>query len=73
MKGFDHVIVPERGFRLVKGSLDGLTVYTFGTGVAKHMFCPMCGVEAFYRPRSNPDGWSVNLRCIYKGTLPPDR
>jgi hypothetical protein len=21
-------------------------------------------VKAFYRPRSNPDGWSVNARCL---------
>ena len=24
----------------------------------------MCGVKGFYRPRSNPDGWSVNVRCL---------
>jgi hypothetical protein len=32
--------------------------------VAKHLFCSECGVKAFYRPRSNPDGWSVNARCL---------
>ena len=21
-------------------------------------------MKAFYRPRSNPDGWSVNARCL---------
>jgi hypothetical protein len=21
-------------------------------------------VKSFYRPRSNPDGWSVNARCL---------
>ena len=27
------------------------------------------GVKSFYVPRSNPDGWSVNLRCLDPGTL----
>jgi len=43
---------------------DSLTEYVFNTGVAKHLFCRVCGVKAFYRPRSNPDGWSVNARCM---------
>ena len=41
-----------------------LAEYTFNTRVAKHLFCSECGVKAFYRPRSNPDGWSVNARCL---------
>jgi hypothetical protein len=63
MTGFVHVIVPEQRFRLLKGSGD-LTAYTFNTGVARHLFCARCGVKSFYRPRSNPDGWSVNARCL---------
>lgn len=61
--GFVHVIVPESRFRLVAGA-DALTEYRFNTGVAKHLFCAECGVKSFYRPRSNPDGWSVNARCL---------
>jgi hypothetical protein len=61
--GFVHVIVPERRFRLVQGG-ERLTPYVFGTGVARHLFCAHCGVKAFYRPRSNPDGWSVNANCL---------
>jgi hypothetical protein len=41
-----------------------ISTYTFNTGVAKHLFCPKCGIKAFYVPRSNPDGYSVNLRCL---------
>jgi hypothetical protein len=61
--GFIHIIVPESRFRLLAGA-DRLTSYTFNTGVARHLFCSVCGVKSFYRPRSNPDGWSVNARCL---------
>jgi hypothetical protein len=63
MVGFEHLIVPDSGFRIVAGA-DRLTEYRFNTGVARHLFCSVCGVKAFYRPRSNPDGWSVNARCL---------
>ena len=61
--GFVHVIVPESRFRLLQGA-DSLETYSFNTGVARHHFCRTCGVKSFYRPRSNPDGWSVNARCL---------
>jgi len=63
MVGFIHVILPESRFRLLEGEGD-LSTYTFNTGVAQHLFCRVCGVKSFYRPRSNPDGWSVNARCL---------
>lgn len=65
---FLHLIVPEARFRLLRGT-DRLSTYTFNTGVAKHLFCGDCGVKAFYRPRSNPEGWSVNARCLDPGTV----
>jgi hypothetical protein len=61
--GFIHVIVPESRFRLTRGA-DRLVEYTFNSRVAKHLFCAECGIKSFYRPRSNPDGWSVNGRCL---------
>ena len=61
--GFVHVIVPESRFRILTGA-DKLTTYAFNTGTARHTFCSVCGVKPFYRPRSNPDGWSVNARCL---------
>ena len=63
MTGFVHVIVPESRFRLLSGQSE-LTEYLFNTGVARHLFCKVCGIKGFYRPRSNPDGWSVNARCL---------
>lgn len=65
---FLHLIVPAARFRLLTGG-DRLTSYRFNTGVAEHLFCSACGVKAFYRPRSNPDGWSVNARCLDPGTV----
>ncbi|KAB7742213.1 GFA family protein [Parvibaculum sedimenti] len=61
--GFLHLIVSASRFRILSGE-DKLTAYTFNTGTAKHLFCSVCGVKPFYVPRSNPDGWSVNFRCL---------
>jgi len=61
--GFLHLIVPKDSFRSLCGE-ETLTRYTFGTGVAQHLFCPVCGTKAYYVPRSNPDGVSINLRCL---------
>jgi hypothetical protein len=66
--GFLHLIVPAERFKLLSGE-DGLTRYTFNTGVAKHLFCSTCGVKSFYVPRSHPDGISVNARCIDEGSI----
>ncbi|HEY9850302.1 MAG TPA: GFA family protein [Leptolyngbyaceae cyanobacterium] len=62
-KGFLHLIVPPEKFTLLSGE-DRLTTYKFNTGVAKHMFCSVCGIHAFYRPRSHPDHIDVNVRCL---------
>jgi hypothetical protein len=43
---------------------DSLIDYRFHTGLARHLFCGVCGVKSFYIPRSHPDSFSVNLNCI---------
>ena len=63
MCGFIHLILPKSKFRLIEGE-DSLSTYTFNTGVAKHTFCKTCGIKPFYIPRSNPDGISINMRCL---------
>jgi hypothetical protein len=68
MSGFLHLIVPAARFRLLTGE-DALTRYSFGTHTAKHLFCRHCGIKSFYVPRSNPDGFSVNARCLDEGTV----
>jgi hypothetical protein len=63
MTGFRHLIVPHGDFRLLKGE-SALTHYRFGTGVADHLFCAVCGVKSFYQPRSHPDAWSLNVNAL---------
>ena len=48
---------------------DKLTTYTFNTGTAQHRFCSVCGIKGFYVPRSKPDGFSVNVRCLDEGAV----
>jgi hypothetical protein len=61
--GFLHLIVSKSDFTLVSGG-EALTTYAFNTGTAKHLFCSSCGIKSFYVPRSHPDGYSVNVRCL---------
>lgn len=61
--GFLHLIVPKSKFNLIQGE-SHLTTYTFDSAEAKHKFCKICGIKSFYIPRSNPDGYDVNVRCL---------
>jgi hypothetical protein len=66
--GFLHLIVPKSRFFLLEGA-ESLATYTFNSGIAQHLFCRFCGIKSFYIPRSNPDGYSVNVRCLDPGTI----
>lgn len=66
--GYLHLIVPATRFTLLQGE-DCLSVYTFDTQEAKHLFCNICGIKSFYVPRSNPDGFSVNVRCLDRDSI----
>lgn len=66
--GYVHLLVPKSRFQLLSGQ-ESLTTYQFNTGTAKHLFCSVCGVKSFYVPRSHPDGFSVNARCLDEGTV----
>ena len=72
MTGYLHLIVPETKFRLTDGMRETST-YRFGSGKARHIFCTQCGIKSFYRPRSHPDGVSINWRCVdERAGLEPD-
>jgi hypothetical protein len=66
--GYLHLTVPKSRFKLLQGA-DALSTYQFNTGTAKHLFCSYCGIKSFYVPRSHPDGFSVNARCLDEGTV----
>ncbi len=68
MTGYEHVFVPKGDLRFLSGE-DYLTEYRFNTGQAVHMFCQSCGIKPLYQPRSHPNAWSVNMRCVQAGTL----
>lgn len=52
---------PDIEFTDKQGSL---TRYQFGTGVAKHFFCSLCGIFTHVETRLNPGSIRVNLGCI---------
>ena len=62
-KGILHISVTPGQFELLSGQ-DDLATYRFNTGIAQHTFCRHCGIHAFYVPRSDPENFSVNARCL---------
>jgi hypothetical protein len=66
--GYLHLIVPKSRFKLLSGE-QALKTYGFNTQTAKHLFCSVCGIKSFYVPRSHPEGFSVNARCLDEGTV----
>jgi hypothetical protein len=62
-KGFLHLIAPPEQFTLLAGE-DDLTTYTFNTQTARHLFCRISGIHPFYHPRSHPNDYDVNVRCL---------
>jgi hypothetical protein len=66
--GYLHLVAKKEHFKLLSGE-DALTTYQFNTNTAKHLFCAHCGIKSFYVPRSHPDGFSVNARCLDEGTV----
>lgn len=66
--GYLHLIVHARDFELLAAA-SALEEYRFGTETARHLFCRRCGIKSFYVPRSHPEGFSVNARCLDEGQV----
>jgi hypothetical protein len=62
-----HRVAPE-GFRLLT-PLEDLSQYSFNTHTARDYFCPCCGILPFRRPRTAPEMWGVNVRCLPEADL----
>ncbi len=62
------MILPPERFELLQGQAM-LATYTFNTGTAKHLFCRKCGIHSFYRPRSHPTDFDVNVHCLDENLL----
>ena len=62
-KGLLACYVPPEQFRLLDGERE-LTLYQFNKKIAKHFFCKHCGIHVFGNPRSNPNSYLVNARCL---------
>ncbi len=43
---------------------DSLQTYQFGSKVAKHHFCKVCGIYTFHETFRVPGSYRVNLGCI---------
>ncbi len=63
MHDYEHLFVAHKDFKIIKGS-EQISQYRFGTKSARHLFCTNCGIKSFYQPRSHPDSYSINLRCV---------
>jgi len=61
--GYLHLIIPKNQFQL-NTEWGQLTNYQFNKKIAQHYFCKTCGIKSFYQPRSHPDCWSINVRCL---------
>jgi len=63
--GYLHWMIKPEQLKL-QTPLAQASLYKWGTGTARHFFCPRCGVAVLRNPRSaNPDGrYSVNVRNL---------
>lgn len=57
------VTATTASLRVLKGQ-DNLTLYTWGTGTAKHYFCKTCGIYTHHQRRSDPAQCGINIGCI---------
>ncbi len=57
-----HRVEPDR-LTIVSGG-ETLKEYRFGTGAAVHMFCGVCGIHPFSRPRAAPHLFTINVNTL---------
>lgn len=62
-RGALNIRVEDADLR-IRSALEDMTLYQWHTRVAKDYFCPSCGILPFRRPRTAPELWTVNVRCL---------
>lgn len=62
-RGAAAVTARTSSLRVLKGA-ENLSLYTWGTGTAKHRFCKICGIYVYHQRRLDPAECGVNLGCI---------
>ena len=50
---YEHLFIKHEDFKIIQGN-KLLSEYSFGT-------------KSFYQPRSHPDSYSINLKCVNNG------
>ena len=70
MRGAVAVSATLDDIEITEGS-DCLTLYQFGSKMAKHYFCSICGIYTHHRRRSNPTQYGINVACL-EGLSPFD-
>ena len=63
-------ILPKEAIKSIIGE-DNLCVYQFGTNVAKHFFCKICGIYTHHTTRRDPTVSGFNAGCL-EGVNPYD-
>ena len=56
-------ILPKESIQSIQGE-ENLSLYQFGTNVAKHYFCKKCGIYTHHHRKSDPNGIAINIGCI---------
>ena len=62
-KGALFTYVSPEAFRLLRGQ-SALTLYQFNTKISSHYFCKHYGIHTFGHPRSSPENYIINVRCL---------
>lgn len=57
-----YIYSPEE--LVIESGADQLSVYQFGSGVAKHYFCKVCGIYPFHQTMRKPGYYRANIGCL---------
>ncbi|WP_348945071.1 GFA family protein [Chitinibacter sp. FCG-7] len=57
-----HIYSPEE--LVIESGEEQLSIYQFGSGVAKHYFCKVCGIYPFHQTMRKAGYYRVNVGCL---------